>query len=827
MEKELQIIVLSALLHDIGKFAQRANRPYSKEMENEYLTNYHGRPGHWHSVYTDYFIEKDLPLPPELEEDRSRIARISSIHHRPDEDSLPEMSVMLADRLSSGTDRIKEETEAKTGFRESRLVSVFDEIELVNHEFSPPGNSYYNLVPLESGSDTIFPVKGRPKGPAEDYVRLFDQFFPELEKLRTDVDFRFYLDGLISLLERFTWCIPSSSYKTLSDISLFDHAFSTAGIAQALYLYHLQEGSVPRLGDEGTKFILLGGDLSGIQDYIFGISKSSGRGVSKIFRARSFFLQVLTRSVMLEIQKRIGLASVCRLIDSGGKFILLLPSTQAVEKQLEDIDEEIQTWFRRKFKGLLTMNISFRVCLKQEDFHLDSFQTKMDEVNESLQFSKLRKLRKTFSNEGPIIQGDYDENEGGNCSLCGINAADASATEKYMEKEGIETPVCKDCCDQIVYIGTRLPKTDYLIYGSKEKKEGRIPLFGDIRLILSEKEPKSLKHIHHVEALTDTGTFSRARIARHLPRITKEELKDEKWFNLFSKEEDSKYVEVGQPKTFNMIAQKSKKEVKGGELVGRPLLGFLKADVDNLGLIFSMGLGNKLSVARLASVSRMLNVFFSEYIVDLAKKEFSDMYVVFAGGDDLFMIGPWKQTVQFGIKLRKKLSLYCSGNRDITLSGGVLIAKPRLPIRKAVELTEAHLESAKHFSDENRLKDSLCLLGEALSWQEVNDLLELGDRFDKAHEEKERTHFSMAFLYRLLEYHKMYRKFTRENKIKFGRYLSLAHYDIARNILDSKNRNQEELDMLYDIFVVGVSERPVLENLNVPLFYAISSSRKD
>jgi len=826
MEKELQILVLSALLHDIGKFAQRANRPYSKEMENEYLTNYHGRPGHWHSVYTDYFIEKDLPLPPELEEDRSRIARISSAHHRPNEESLPEMSVMVADRLSSGTDRIKDEDETKTGFRESRLVSVFDEIELVNHEFSPPGNSYYNLVPLESGSDTIFPVKGRPKGPAEDYVRLFDQFFPELEKLRTDVDFGFYFEGLISLLEKYTWCIPSSSYKTLSDISLFDHAFSTAGIAQALYLYHVQAGGIPRPGDKGIKFILLGGDLSGIQDYIFGISKSSGRGVSKIFRARSFFLQVLTRSVMLEIQKRIGLASVCKLIDSGGKFILLLPSTRAVEKQLEDMDEEIQTWFRRKFKGLLTLNISFRVCLKQEDFHLDSFQTKMDEVNESLQVSKLRKLRKTFSNEGPIIQGDYDEIEGGNCSLCGINAADKSATEKYVEKEDVETPVCRDCSDQIVYIGTRLPKTDYLIYGSKKHAEGRIPLFGDTNLIMMEKEPNNLKHINYIEALKDTGMFARARIARYIPRITKEELKNEKWCNLFSQEEDSKYVEPDQPKTFNMIAQKSKKEGKDGELVGRPLLGFFKADVDNLGLIFSMGLGDKLSVARLSSVSRMLNLFFSEYIVELAKKEFSDIYVVFAGGDDLFMIGPWNQTIQFGIILREKMSLYCGGNPDITLSGGVLIAKPRLPMRKAVKMTEAHLESAKKFSDENRHKDSLCLLGEVLSWQEVNELLELGGKFDKAIEEKERTAFSTAFLYRLLEYHKMYRKFTRDNKIKFGRYLSLAHYDIARNILNTKKRNKKELDMLYDIFVVGVQERPVLDRLNIPLFYAINRNRK-
>ena len=827
MEKDLKILVLSALLHDVGKFAQRAKRPYSKEMEGEYLTNFKGKPGHWHTVYTDYFVEKNLLLPLDLENDRSRIARMSSAHHRPDENSLSEMSIMIADSLSAGTDRIKEESETKTGFRESRLVSIFDEIELINHEFSPPGNSYYDLVPLKSGSDAIFPKQGKPKGDPGEYERLFDQFFRELEKLRTDMAFGFYLEGLISLLEKFTWCIPSSSYKTLSDISLFDHSFSTAGIAQTLYLYHVQKGGVPRKTDGDKKFTLLGGDLSGIQDYIFGVSKSSGRGVSKIFRARSFFLQALTRSVMLEIQNRVGLFSVCRLVDSGGKFMILLPSTPSVEKQLEKIDQEIQSWFRKKFKGLLTMNICFENKLSQQDFYLDSFQKRIDEVNEALQISKLHKLKKTFAKDGPVIHGEYDENEGGNCSLCGINAADKIATEKYMEKEGIETPVCRDCCDQIIYIGTRLPRTDYLIYGSGENKEGRIELFGGISLILSDKTPKDLKHIQHVETLIDTGVFSRARIARHLPRISREELKDEKWFNLFSQEEDNGYIEEDKPKTFNMIAQKSRKRRTDGTLVGRPLLGFFKADVDNLGLIFSMGLGGKLSVARLASVSRMLNVFFSEYIVELAKKEFPDIYVVFAGGDDLFMIGPWNQTIQFSIKLRKKLSLYCAGNPDITLSGGILIAKPRLPMRKAVELTESHLHVAKQFSNDNRHKDSLCLLGEAFSWKEAEELIKLGAKFDKAVEEKERTAFSMAFLYRLLEYHKMYKKFAFENKIKFGRYLSLAHYDIARNIQDKKNRNLEELDMLYDIFIVGVSERPVLESLNIPLFYAINSNRKD
>ena len=159
MTKDLQIVVLSALMHDIGKFAQRAKRPYSKAMEGEYLTNYKGKPGHWHTVYSDYFLENDLPLPEELEKSRSIIARTASAHHKPDTENLKEMCVTIADRLSSGSDRIEmQDKEGKTGFRESRLISIFDEIELYNHTFQPSKSWYYNLAELESDGANIFPV---------------------------------------------------------------------------------------------------------------------------------------------------------------------------------------------------------------------------------------------------------------------------------------------------------------------------------------------------------------------------------------------------------------------------------------------------------------------------------------------------------------------------------------------------------------------------------------------------------------------------------------------------------------------------------------------
>lgn len=830
-----KILVLSALMHDIGKFAQRANRPCSKELEGEYLPQFNGKYTHWHALYSDYFIENNLPLPGELEKSRSHIARIASVHHRPVENNLEEMCISIADRLSSGADRIENiETEFQSGFRESRLVSVFDEIEMVNHEFKAPGNYYYRLNPLDVHEDIIFPVKGQAKGPAKKYQQLFDQFENALSKLNTKNGFTFYLENIVTILERFTWAIPSSSYKTLSDISLFDHSLSTAGIAQALFLYHKETGTIPSYKDNDEKCILLSGDISGIQKYIFGISHSSGRGVSKIFRARSFYIQAIVQSVVLEIQNQLNVYPVCRLMDSGGKFILLLPNTSFVKQELEKIDQNVQAWFRRKFKGLLTLSLAWTTHLTQQNFKMNNFKDKIDESNEALDTAKLQKLKKTFKTDGNVINHDYTEFNTGNCYLCEVNAADAKSSETYGADGENILPVCRDCYDQIIYIGKRLPRAKYLVYG----EHGKIPLFGKIRLSILNKKDFKPDNFCHIETFTDNSGYCRARIARHLPSLSKEELKNGQLFSLFEKEEGFQNMikpleenpEASVPKTFSMIADKSRKQLEDGTLTGRPLLGFMKADVDNLGLIFSMGLGKKLSIARLASLSRMINLFFSDYIVELLKQDFPDIYVVFAGGDDLFLIGPWNQTITFAITMREKLSKFCAMNPDITLSCGILTAKPRLPVRKAAEITEQYLESAKKVNSKNRIKNSVSFLKANISWEKFEEFIALGKKFDRALEEKKRTHFSNAFLYRLLSYHKMYLNFIGNKKktgdIKSGKYLSHAYYDIARNIRrENDNKNKEELEMLYKIFNIGGDDNHVMDYLNIPIFYAMNLNR--
>lgn len=884
MDKNLKILLTGALLHDIGKFAQRAKQPYSKELVTTYLPSYNNNYSHWHAVYTDYFIENELPLPDELEDSRSLIARIASTHHKPDTNNLFDMCIHAADCLSAGTDRFKtaglsdedkEHDKGSPNFRQARLISVFDEIELKKHTFKSPGSYFYELKALTTQDDSMFPKKGNPSGDAEEYDALFNQFIEALTQIDTSLDFRFYFESLISVLEKFTWAVPSSSYKTLSDVSLFDHSFSTAAIAQALYIYHQKNGGIPSLSDKQEKFILAGGDISGIQNYIFGISKNSGRGVSKILRARSFFLQAITRSLILNIQgldtlpQFGGLASVCRLVDSGGKFILVLPNCKEVLEHLDNVDRQMQIWFRTRFKGQLSAVLSSAVKASQQDFDMARFREKLDEVNEAIDAAKLNKLGRTFETMGCVIDGDYNDFENGNCSICQINAADEKASVDYKQYEKFDMSedirICRDCCDQITYIGANLPKTSHLVYSryvkdlsdNSDKKrlfKYEIQLMGNIylKLIVKPSEiPKStnnLDQVVHIERLDDGCEFARARIAKHLPILSDEELKDKSIFSMFEQEDGFQELcqkpENERIKTFSMIAYKSKRKDDSSseiKMKGRSLISFFKADVDNLGMIFSTGLSStkgeeKFSAARFSSLSRMLNIFFSEYIVHLIKNKYPDIYVVYSGGDDLFLIGPWQQTAKFSILLREKLTQFCAENPDITLSGGLFIAKPRMPMRKAAELAEEALEQAKNFDNTNtdsnskRLKDSVSFLDEVVSWQELDELFNKGDIFDKALKEKERTGFSMAFLYRLLKYQRMYKNFVSGKNIRDGIYLSHAHYDIGRNIekKGGKSRdNLKELIMLQKIFSVGAKQKEELDFLNIPLFYAMNLNRED
>ena len=795
MNQDLHALVLASLLHDLAEFARRADEPDPWPV-----------------------LQNNMP-------EGTTVANLVTASQSRGEIKDSSAKILnIAKILSVGATEEEKIHQIKGPWvmGKKRLLSVFEEIELQHHQFSAPGGWFYKLTPLEA-SDTIFPRNEIEDVQPDEYKKLYSEFLSALKTLDFGLPFHLYLSSLISLVEKYTWCIPASACQDLPDVSFFDYALTTAAIAQALYLYHAEKGTVPILNGADIEGCLFSGDLSGIQNFIFGISNSTGRGISKIFRARSFYLQALVKSVVLSIQERLGLLSVCKVMDAGGHFILLLPNLSDLDGQLHKLDDDLQTWFRHKFKGQLTLNLSWKTRMNHQDFAPKMFQAKLDQVNEGLEIAKLTKLRRTMVSSGPIVDVDYDEEEGKNCVICNVNRSDSASSKEYEKQYGVDNRLCKACYEQIDIIGTNLPKRAYHVYG----KVGQVELFDNIFLTLTDDKPQDFKPVHLIETFRDGDGFSRSRIARYLPVLTDEELHDEKWFTALTEDNGFHDIKAGQIKTFNSIAQKSRKE-QGGELLGRPLLAFMKGDVDYLGFIFGMGLGQRLTLARYAFLSRMMNLFFSDYMVKLVEREFPDIYVVFAGGDDLFVIGPWRQTLHFACRLRHDFSQFCGQNPDMTLSVGILMSRPRLPILRAAKWAEELLQLSKEYKTGNHVKDAVSLLNETITWGELKELLSLGDKFDKALEEKERTRFSSAFLHRLLEYHRMYKRFiTPQGEIRAGLYLSHAHYDIGRNIMHEKADNKEELNMLLQLFAIGSPANSLLAKLNIPLFYAINLNRKE
>ena len=816
---EHEQLVLAALLHDIGKFAQRAERPKSTQLEGELCPcGKHGRSTHLHVLYTDYFIENDIPLP--LQIDKGRLARLAAAHHKPAGDSLAEQTLCIADRISAGMDRIDEE-DSSGDYKSSRLLSTFSQVSLRKDKSTNPINkSYYTLSALDCNPFPCDLEEARKKS----YHELFNKFLGDLKLVPTTAGMRHYLSSIDTLLEKYTWCIPSSTYKNEPDISLYDHAVTTAAIAQALAAYHSEHGGVPGQSTRATqKFLLLGGDLSGIQSYLFGLEKSHGAGVAKILRARSFFLQALTRSVITDLLHGLGLMPQAKIMDAGGRFVLLLPASSSVKKRLPAFERSVQSWFFNRFGGRLALNLTYDLALAEDDLDQRVFKEKLDELSDRLESRKLRKFDLLLSSGCPPVPIEREDFSLGSCAVCLSHPVSGDVSREYEEKHKRTLALCRECAEQIMHIGRKLPypETRFLVFSRRDQGRGGFELFGDIFGRFEEHAeqcpPDSLEIIN----LRERGYFSHHAIAGHLPTFTSDDVS--RWENegRFSSKDEP--VSCDTPKTFGQLAEESRIFEEESGLRGKALLAALKADVDSLGLIFGMGLGDKLSLSRFAGLSRMLNHFFAEYLVSRIKREFPDIYLVYAGGDDLFLLGPWTRVVLFAKDLIEQFRRYTAGNPDLTLSAGIFVGKAALPVHAMAREVEDLLECSKDFvrnGQEGKPKNAFTLFGVTAGWESYGPLLDRADWLEKLIlDGKVPAGLGM----RLLGYAEACRVFRNGEKgARGGLYVSHMAYDFRRNLKEDV-LGAEDFDALISLR----SSPETLEKMRLSVSYALYRIRND
>ena len=198
-------LIISALLHDIGKFTQRAKQEKDINLENSYCPVYNGNYSHKHVLYSSHFLSSPyFSLPSELARYRDTISKYASSHHVGG--NLIESIIQRADCLSSGLDRRESEecVQNDTSYDNAHFQSIFTQIKLDRGEVQ---KSYQRLLPLDEYKN-IFPIENN-KTEKDDYKKLFIKFREELQTLPLEEGNYNYISSLVSLLEKYTHCIPS------------------------------------------------------------------------------------------------------------------------------------------------------------------------------------------------------------------------------------------------------------------------------------------------------------------------------------------------------------------------------------------------------------------------------------------------------------------------------------------------------------------------------------------------------------------------------------------------------------------------------------------
>ncbi len=804
-EDIIRSIALAGLLHDIGKFYERTETGDAKIRGISDAYKYS------HAKYTSQALEDKESLFPfnlstSLSDDTlDNVKGLASYHHNPS--TALQKIISIADWCSSGMEREEIERDYSEGGKQhTRLIPIFNRVDLGNND-KLSGKYRYQLKTLNPCDDSIFPVEKQENDAlTKSYEELWKKFTDELGTIGKTNEERQFND-LVNILQKYTWCIPSTVQpKSVPDISLFDHLRTTAAIAAALYVYHLENDSLDHSNVEdqtAQKFLIVSGDLSGIQSYLFDLSKSNPKGATRILRGRSYYLGLVTQAASHLILRQLGFPSTNCIMDAGGRFILLLPNTENTVAQLDELEKIITKWCHRNFLGRLVVLLDYSITMSPDDLMKKRFAEKLDKASDAISKKKRRKQFVMLQKDGKW-QGDefilvnYRKYEGN--GACDFDDKSPAELKRKFHEEDVEKMVNK--VNHLQYkLGDWLTDNKCIAWDDSEISKENIPLF----------EGRVFANFLKSSANIPNTCFAVEAINEYFPR-------------------DSKKL-----KTFEDLAKAGIEEVNG-EKLGKDFLGILKADVDNMGLMFSVGFRkfdkglekNYLSISRYSTLSRMLNLFFSDYLKHLRESEYTDIYSVYAGGDDLFMVGPWEKVIQFAYKLQMKFKSYCCHNPDIHLSAGIALVKYHYPLRRAADMAEELLSDAKGAG-----KNRLHLFNTITEWKNLDKLIKYKDFLSDKVRDKN-SNIKSSFLNRLLQYHSMYIKAYGEAEdgkydLTGLRFHALMAYDIRRNIAkykDNKLVNQEEIEELYRLYDLNKMDRTLMNNLKIPLFWAMYKNRK-
>ncbi len=709
---EVYLAALAGLLHDVGKFAQRADWQRGK-----------------HTDVGGEFVRQYVP-----EQWREHLYPVMGHHDHPLQGHETKV-VALADRLSAA------EREEVDESGERQLISIFTQI---GKEEQRPGKQFWPLEPLTLSDGALFPGAALPTDDeTKAYGALWDGFVETVQALPSN-DLPTYLEGLYYALQRFTWCVPGAYYRALPDVSLFDHSRTTAALA--VCLAGLDEPALDGLLIGGPRrdkplVLLVGGDLSGVQDFIYTIT---ARGAAKGLRGRSFYLQLLTEAVARFILRELGLPITNLLYAGGGHFHLLAPLS--AEEKLRGIRADVSRKLLAHHGGDLYLALGWTKA-SADDFNRERFGEKWREVTQAMNKAKRHRFAELDDADllvkevfGPLGRGGDKEGE---CQVCHF---DGPVEIEHAGDEEHERRICQ-LCKSLENLGADLREADYLLLGEVEPEDteraGYAEALAAFGLAVGFTKADGMPVLYLPDdvrratllAMRDwpdvagmAGRVSRKRgyavapgiryTVNVTPRVSSSDLETPEFERCIKGLESWEIPKQGDVKEFDLMQEQSQ---------GVKRLGVLRMDVDDLGDLFRWGMQEATTLSRVVSLSFALSLFFEGWVGELCRRindaGTDKVYAIYSGGDDLFVVGAWDALPGLAAAIRRDLNRFAAGNCAVHISGGLTLHAGKYPLYQAAVDAEAALGTAKDLvREDGHTKDAFNFLGLTIPWERFSVL---------------------------------------------------------------------------------------------------------
>ncbi|HMQ89074.1 MAG TPA: hypothetical protein PKB07_15865 [Flavilitoribacter sp.] len=540
---------------------------------------------------------------------------------------------------------------------------------------------------------------------------------------------------------------------------------------------------------EGRHFLLVKGDISGIQEFIYNNIETDrlaeNRKLAKRLRGRSSFIALMTDWAAEELIRRLGLQLANIIFSGGGHFNLLVPNYNGIETELESFSKEVNLSLANRMDYAPNLTLAWVPAASDifEDF--GSYNTR---VNDELDWRKLKKHQKyladVFPPEAPRLESSELKN--------GYIAQSDSITQD---------------------LGERIPHADYLL--EVRIKKNRLDDFSAASRDLPVIVAFSGQGVYFFLAKRGDDNLEAyanllQRFSNYLESAKVIRLNNPRFWEAMDVFADApcpigfgfRFIGLEAPKDDEGLIDFTEMAQNGFGLdkkLAYDRLGILRLDVDDLGAIFYQGLGAKASFARVASLSREMHLFFAGYFNRIAARH--DIYITYSGGDDAFVIGSWYNTLHFAVELRNEFTRFTLGNNGpdgISFSAGLFVCSPFYPVAR-FEKDAGSLESdAKKYPDqENKsdeaLKNAIALFGQVLPWDRFMTVMEQGTalsgiiaRQGEIKTKGDQVKFRRSMLHRLL------RIISASQENAAGSFESMQqiarlHYLFGRHSIDGTN----------------------------------------